>query len=55
MAATLEDMGMKMPHPQVDLDAIRKQYHAAAEEEGKGEKRHKQWRSLAAVFVRAGF
>ena len=41
VAATLDDMGMKMPHPQVDLDAIRKQYHQTAEEEGKGEKRHK--------------
>jgi len=33
VAATLEDLGMKMPHPQVDLNAIRKQCHQAAEEE----------------------
>ncbi|HXJ95671.1 MAG TPA: polyphosphate kinase 2 family protein [Terriglobia bacterium] len=32
VAATLEDLRMKMPQPQVDLDAIRKQYHQAEEE-----------------------
>ncbi len=40
--ATLEDLGMKMPQPQVDLAAIRKQYHEAAEEESKGEKKDKK-------------
>ena len=32
VAATLEDLGMAMPEPQVDLKVIRKQYHQAAEE-----------------------
>lgn len=35
VAATLEDLKMKLPAPSVDLDAIRKQYHQAAEAEGK--------------------
>jgi hypothetical protein len=39
VAATLEDLDMKMPQLQVDLDAIRKQYHEAADEESKGEKK----------------
>jgi PPK2 family polyphosphate:nucleotide phosphotransferase len=30
IADTLEDLGMKMPAPSVDLDLIRRQYHAAA-------------------------
>jgi len=42
VAATLEDLGMKMPQPQGDLDAIRKQYHLAAEEQSKGEKKEKK-------------
>ena len=29
IADTLEDLGMKMPEPTVDLDLIRRQYHAA--------------------------
>ena len=37
VAATMEDIGMKMPRPTVDLQAIRRQYHhAAREEHGKG-------------------
>jgi len=32
VAATLEDLGMKMPEPLVDLRVIRKQYHEAAQE-----------------------
>ena len=32
IAATMEDLGMAMPEPQVDLKVIRKQYHQAAEE-----------------------
>jgi PPK2 family polyphosphate:nucleotide phosphotransferase len=38
VAATLEDLGMKMPEPQVDLKAIHEQYHqaaAACEEKGR--------------------
>ena len=42
VAATLEDLGMKMPQPHVDLAAIRKQYHQAAEKESKGEKKEKR-------------
>lgn len=30
IADTLDDLGMKMPKPTVDLDAIREQYHQAA-------------------------
>ena len=30
IADTLEDLGMKMPEPTVDLDLIRRRYHAAA-------------------------
>ena len=30
LAATLRDMGMQMPKPQVDLEEIRREYHAAA-------------------------
>ena len=30
VAATMEDLGMRMPEPQVDLKAIRKEYHQAA-------------------------
>jgi len=32
VARTMEDLGMKMPKPQVDLDVIRKEYHQAASE-----------------------
>lgn len=39
VAVTLEDLGMKMPQPQVDLAAIRKQYHQVAEEDGWGNRR----------------
>ena len=42
VAATLEDLGMKMPQPQVNLDAIRKEYHQAAEEQSKEEKKQKR-------------
>ena len=35
ICATLEDMGMKMPEPTVDIAAIRKLYHQAAAEQGK--------------------
>jgi len=34
VAETLEEIGMKMPKAQVDLEMIRRQYHAAVEEEG---------------------
>ena len=33
VAATMEDLGMQMPKPQVDLEVIRREYHQAAEEE----------------------
>ena len=37
VAATMEDLGMQLPKPTVDLEAIRKQYHeAAGEQSGKG-------------------
>ncbi|HUN96965.1 MAG TPA: polyphosphate kinase 2 family protein [Bradyrhizobium sp.] len=33
VAATLQDLGIETPKPQVDLEVIRRQYHAAEEEE----------------------
>jgi PPK2 family polyphosphate:nucleotide phosphotransferase len=33
VAATMEDLGMQMPKPQVDLEVIRKEYHQAAKQE----------------------
>ncbi len=33
VAATMEDLGMRMPKPQVDLEVIRREYHQAAEQE----------------------
>ncbi len=44
VAATMQDIGMKMPKPTVDLNVIRQQYHAAEEEADgkKGKKRSKQ-------------
>ena len=38
VAATMEDLGMKMPKPQVDLDMIRREYHQAASKEAHGKK-----------------
>ncbi len=40
VAATMEEMGMKLPAPQVDLNAIRKEYHEAVSEE-RGRKKKK--------------
>ncbi|MGA2904280.1 MAG: polyphosphate kinase 2 family protein [Candidatus Korobacteraceae bacterium] len=37
VAATLEELGMQLPRPQVDLEMIRKKYHRAAEEEIKSD------------------
>jgi PPK2 family polyphosphate:nucleotide phosphotransferase len=34
VAATMNDMGMQLPKPTVDLEMIRQQYHQAAKEEG---------------------
>ncbi len=46
VAATMEDFGMQLPKPQVDLEVIRREYHQAAEEEkeqkGKGKKDKKK-------------
>ena len=38
VAATMEDLGMRMPTPQVDLDVIRKEYHQAAREQTRRKK-----------------
>ncbi len=35
LADTLDDMNLKIPAPTVDLDAIRRKYHAAANEQRK--------------------
>ncbi len=55
VAGTMQDLGMKMPKPTVDLAKIRREYHAAADDEsskkknaeghsdsGKAEKKHKK-------------
>ncbi len=34
VAATMEDLGMQLPEPRVDLESIRLEYHHAAEEQG---------------------
>jgi PPK2 family polyphosphate:nucleotide phosphotransferase len=39
IADTLDDLGMKMPKPTVDLDLIRRQYHAAVAESRAGGKK----------------
>ena len=31
---TMKDLGMRLPKPTVDLEAIREEYHEAAEESG---------------------
>ena len=41
VAATMEELGMQMPKPQVDLEVIRKEYHQAAKE-GSGQKDRKK-------------
>lgn len=38
VAATMEDLGMKLPKPTVDLEAIRREYHQAARNEHDGSK-----------------
>lgn len=38
VTATMEELGMKMPSPQVDLKVIREEYHEAANE-GRGQKK----------------
>ena len=40
VAATMEDMGMQMPKPQVDLEVIRKEYHQAAGQGNAKKSRH---------------
>jgi hypothetical protein len=35
LADTLDDMNLKVPAPTVDIDAIRRKYHAAANEQRK--------------------
>ncbi len=39
VAATLEDIGMQLPKPQVDLEMIRREYHQAAESAPAGKTR----------------
>jgi PPK2 family polyphosphate:nucleotide phosphotransferase len=40
IAATMEDLGMEMPKPTVDLELIRKQYHEAEEAHAGKSKKH---------------
>ncbi|HKF48778.1 MAG TPA: polyphosphate kinase 2 family protein [Terracidiphilus sp.] len=48
LAATMEDLGMQMPSPRVDLKVIREEYHQAADEErhhgkrGTGKEKHER-------------
>ena len=42
VADTMEDLGMKMPKPTVDLDDIRREYHQAAGTEDSGKKGKKK-------------
>ena len=39
VAATLEEIGMKLPKPQVDLEMIRRKYHEAEESASEGKRR----------------
>ncbi len=45
LAATMEDLGMQMPKPTVDLEAIRRQYHEAAEDPAERNRRAEKKRS----------
>jgi hypothetical protein len=38
VADTLDDMGLKLPPTQVDIAAIRRKYHAAAQQQRHGDK-----------------
>ena len=52
LADTLDDLRMKLPKPTVDLDAIRKEYHAA---DGRASpKRHGVSRARTASDMRRG-
>jgi len=42
VAATMEDLGMKMPKPTVDLERIRSEYHQAADDESEKRKKKKK-------------
>jgi PPK2 family polyphosphate:nucleotide phosphotransferase len=42
VASSMEDMGMQMPKPQVDLEMIRKEYHQVAEKELHGKHKRKR-------------
>ena len=37
IADTMEDMGLKLPKPTVDIDKIRRLYHAEAKGDGEGQ------------------
>jgi PPK2 family polyphosphate:nucleotide phosphotransferase len=42
VAATMEDMGMRAPKPQVDLDEIRREYHQAAKQDSPAKDKKKK-------------
>jgi PPK2 family polyphosphate:nucleotide phosphotransferase len=42
IADTMDEMGLAMPSPHVDIAEMRRKYHAAEREEQAGEKRHKK-------------
>jgi PPK2 family polyphosphate:nucleotide phosphotransferase len=44
VATTMEDLGMKMPKPTVDLEVIRREYHQAAVQEGARQDKRKKKR-----------
>jgi PPK2 family polyphosphate:nucleotide phosphotransferase len=41
VASTMEDLGMQLPKPQINLEAIRKEYHQAVEEESHHKRKKK--------------
>jgi PPK2 family polyphosphate:nucleotide phosphotransferase len=53
VAATMEDLGMKTPQPQVDLAVIRKEYHQAAERLARsGRSIHREGETAPATVLR---
>ena len=42
IADTMDEMGLAMPSPRIDIAEMRRKYHAAERQEQPGEKRHKK-------------
>ena len=54
LADTLDDMKLKTPPPTVDLDAIRRKYHAAASEQKTDKKKDQVPGEMKAAEAGAG-